>query len=261
MIDLNYIRGFFPQPLAHDEKFQKHLVKEYMQLMILDYLATTPYITKVAFIDGTNLRLVKGINRFSEDLDFDCKELSKDEFFAMTDSIRDFLLRSGLRVETRDKENPKLTAYRRNLFFPELLFELGLTGHREERFLIKIEAQDQGTIYTKEMKTVKGCGFFFNLPTPPDSVLLSMKISALLTRAKGRDFYDVMFLMQQTKPDYDFLRLKSGVGSPEELKAAIENRLQDVDLNVKKHDFMHLLFNEHDAEKITHFQEFINSTI
>ena len=28
---------------------------------------------KIFFIGGTNLRLVKGIDRFSEDLDFDCK--------------------------------------------------------------------------------------------------------------------------------------------------------------------------------------------
>ncbi|MCK9626641.1 MAG: nucleotidyl transferase AbiEii/AbiGii toxin family protein [Bacteroidales bacterium] len=31
----------------------------------------------MTFIGGTNLRFVKGIDRFSEDLDFDCKDLSK----------------------------------------------------------------------------------------------------------------------------------------------------------------------------------------
>ena len=56
------------------------MLKEYLQLLILDYLTTTPYIKKIALIGGTNLRLTKGIDRFSEDIDFDCKDLSKQEF-------------------------------------------------------------------------------------------------------------------------------------------------------------------------------------
>ena len=32
-----------------------------------------------------------------------------------------------------------------------------------------------------------------------------MKLSALLTRGKGRDFYDAIFLLQRTEPDYPFL--------------------------------------------------------
>lgn len=43
----------------------------------------------------------------------------------------------------------------------------------------------------------------FSLPRPSDVVLCSMKIAAMLARAKGRDFYDLMFLLVQSKPDYD----------------------------------------------------------
>jgi hypothetical protein len=51
----------------------------------------------------------------------DCKDLSKDEFIEMTNEVIPFLGRSGLRMEVKDKENPKLTAFRRNIHFPELL--------------------------------------------------------------------------------------------------------------------------------------------
>lgn len=183
MIDLNYINSFFPAQIAGNATFQKHILKEYVQLMVLDYLATSPYISKLAFIGGTNLRLIKGIDRFSEDLDFDCKDLTDDEFKEMTDGVLTFLHRSGINVEARDKSTPKLSAFRRNIYFPEFLFELGLTGHQ----------LDQGVNYPIEKKHVQRCGFFFSLPVPPDSVLLSMKLSALLARAKGRDFYDTMF--------------------------------------------------------------------
>lgn len=88
MIDLDYIRSFFPSSIAKNANFQKHMLKEYIQLLVLDYLANTPYISKLAFIGGTNLRLIKRIDRFSEDLDFDCKDMSKEEFMEMTDRWR-----------------------------------------------------------------------------------------------------------------------------------------------------------------------------
>ena len=246
MIDLNYINSFFPAQIAGNATFQKHILKEYVQLMVLDYLATSPYISKLAFIGGTNLRLIKGIDRFSEDLDFDCKDLTDDEFKEMTDGVLSFLYRSGINVEARDKSTPKLSAFRRNIYFPEFLFELGLTGHQ----------LDQGVNYPIEKKHVQRCGFFFPLPVPPDSVLLSMKLSALLTRAKGRDFYDTMFLMQQTKPSYEFLSARVGINTPDELKKAILNKLKTIDLNVKKRDFEHLLFNVNSGERILLFEEF-----
>ena len=131
MIRIEQIGNFFPAQIRGDSGFDKYMLKEYLQLMILDYLSSTPSVRKMAFIGETNLRLVKGIDRFSEDLDFDCKEFSKEEFVEMTNSVVQFLERSGLRVEVRDKENPKLTAFRRNIYFPELLFDLGLSGHKE----------------------------------------------------------------------------------------------------------------------------------
>ncbi len=111
----------------------------------------------------------------------------------MTDNVITFLKREGLNIETRDKDNSKLTAFRRNIYFPEFLFELRLTGHRDERFLLKIEAQDQGVVYPVITQQVQRCGFFFSVPTPADSVLLSMKLCALLARAKGRDFEHLLF--------------------------------------------------------------------
>ena len=131
MIDLTYIRSFFPPVIANESRFDRYMLKEYLQLMVLDYLSSTSFVNKVSVIGGTNLRLIQGIDRFSEDLDFDCKEMDEAEFMAMTDGIVAFLRMNNIMVETRDKANPRLTAFRRNLLFPQLLFELGLTGHRE----------------------------------------------------------------------------------------------------------------------------------
>ncbi len=259
MIQIEQIRNYFPTQIRGNSGFDKHILKEYLQLMILDYLSSTPNIQKMAFIGGTNLRLVKGIDRFSEDLDFDCKDLSKEEFTKMTNGIVRFLVRSGFRIETRDKENPKLTAFRRNLYFPELLFDLALSGHKEERFLIKIESQDQEIRYETIMTNIKGCGFFFPFPVPSDGVLCSMKIVAMLARSKGRDFYDLMFLLSQAKPDYDFLSKRCGINNLDEFKEITLKHLNAVDLKKKQKDFEHLLFNRTNSAKILRFGDFIGS--
>ena len=256
MIQLEMIINYFPAELRENIAFQKHLLKEYLQLSILDFLSSTHYIGKITFIGGTNLRLVKGIDRFSEDIDFDCKDLSEKEFIAMTDDVLLFLQRSGIRVEIRDKKNDRLKAFRRNIHFPELLFDLGLTGHKEERFLIKVECQDQKVVYDPLLVNIKGCGFYFPFPVPSDGVLCSMKLSAMLSRQKGRDFYDAMFLLSQTTPDYSFLEQKQEIHNLAELKAATEEMLKTVDLNQKKRDFEHLLINKKRSESILSAGEF-----
>ena len=63
MIQIEQIRNYFPVQIRGNSGFDKHILKEYLQLMILDYLSSTPNIQKMAFIGGTNLRLVKGIER------------------------------------------------------------------------------------------------------------------------------------------------------------------------------------------------------
>lgn len=261
MIDIAYIRSFFPPAISGESRFDRYMLKEYLQLMILDHLAATPYFRKVSFIGGTNLRLIQGIDRFSEDLDFDCKEMSEEEFLLMTDSVVRFLRNNNIDVETRDRPNPHLTAFRRNLYFPQMLFNLGLTGHREERLLVKIEAQDQGVLYPSEVVNVNRMGFFFGIPVPPLDILCAMKFSAVLARQKGRDFYDTIFLLSKTKPNLEFLKARNGISSFEELETAISKMLEQVDLNQKKKDFAHLLFNENNAERILHFQEIVKSSL
>jgi predicted nucleotidyltransferase component of viral defense system len=259
MIRIEQIKHYFPAQVRENAIFDRYILKEYLELMVLDYLSSSPYTQKMVFIGGTSLRLAKGIDRFSEDLDFDCKNLSEDEFMAITNEVIQFLERSGWRVEARDKDSAKRTAFGRNIYFPELLFNLGLSGHKEERFLLKVESQDQGIAYTPVMVNIKGCGFFFPFPIPSASILCSMKVAAMLARAKGRDFYDLLFLLAQTKPDYDFLSKRCGIHNLSALKAATSERLKTVDLKKKQKDFEHLLFNKAGSAKILQFGDFINA--
>lgn len=74
--------------------------------------------------------------------------------------------------------------------------------------------------------------------------------------ARIRDFYDAMFLLSQTAPDYDFLSRKVGISNLEELKAAAEKAIMGVDLKSKMRDFEHLLFNKTSSIRILNIAEF-----
>jgi len=259
MIQLEVIKNYYPDSLSKNIIFHKYILKEYILLLILDYLSTTPFIRKISFIGGTSIRLIKNIDRFSENLDFDYKSFSKDEFNDMTGGIIKFLLNNGLHVEEKERNDKKLKAFRNNIHFPELLFQMGLSGHKEERFLIKIECQDQLVDYKPEIINIKGCGFFFPMPVPPAAVLCAMKVAAMLNRQKGRDFYDSMFLLSQTLPDFKFLSERSGISSLDELKRKAEKLFITIDLKNKMRDFEHLLFNKNNSARILRAPDFFKT--
>ena len=185
--------------------------------------------------------------------------MSREEFLSMTDSVIRYLTNLGYFVEPKEREHDALTAYRRSLYFPGLAFSLHLSGYRNARFLIKIEMQGQEVLYKTVPAFVQSCGFFFPVPVPPDDILCSMKLSALLNRSKGRDFYDVMFLLAQTKPNYTFLAMKHGIHNEEELRDALSLCLSKIDLNLKQMDLKHLLFTSQKSEMILHFASFVKS--
>jgi len=84
-----------------------------------------------------------------------------------------------------------------------------------------------------------------------------MKLSAMISRQKGRDFYDAMYMLGMVKPDYNFLTAQRGIHNLEELKLATVVILKTVDLNKKMKDFEHLLFSKTNNERILAVGAFI----
>lgn len=259
MVNPEQLKAFFPPHVSERQALKKYMVKEYIHMLLMEFLASTPFIRQLAFIGGTHLRLSKGIDRFSEDLDFDCKDLSEAQFMDMTDQMVAFLKNNGYRVETKEKHSPKRRAFLRNFFFPGLLFELGLSAHPSERFLIKVEAEDQQIPYQKVITNLQSCGMFLGFPAPGDAVLCSMKTGALLTRHKGRDFYDFMFLWGQAEADYEVLSATQGICNREQLKNALLDLCTRVDLRQKAKDFEHLCFNPRHSQRILQFESFVRA--
>lgn len=185
--------------------------------------------------------------------------MGRDEFLALTDSVVDYLVRLGYGAYAKDRESDVLVAFRRSIYFPELLLSLDLSGYRNARFMVKVEMQDQGFIYDTQTVFIRSMGYYFPFPAPPIQVLTVMKLSALLSRAKGRDFYDALFLLQRSDPCYAFLEKKLGIKSKEQLKASLFELLEHTDLKKKQQDFEHLLFDNRRSSSILFFGSFIEA--
>lgn len=81
---------------------------------------------------------------------------------------------------------------------------------------------------------------------------------ATIARDNRFDRYMLKEYLSKAKPNLEFLAARSGISSMEALKTAVSERLKEVDLNQKKRDFMHLLFNEKNAERILQFPKIVN---
>jgi len=215
MLDLDQILSSYPEELR---AFRRHLLREYLQYKILESLFRSPQGGKLRFMGGACIHLVHGSPRFSEDLDFDNVELSADEFEQLAGRIRRDLDLEGYAVEVKTTLG---TAFRAYFRFPLVLFESGLTGHREQKLLIRVGTEPQCFDYEPETTIINKFDVFSQIRTVPADVLLAQKIACLFTRprAMGRDFFDTVFLKSKTEPNMQYLRSRLDIQGGQDLKA------------------------------------------
>lgn len=261
MLDIEHIRNLFPCEIRGKQQFDSYFLREYLQLMILDYLFFfSPFYSKLTLIGGANLRIIQNIDRFTEDIDFDCKELGEEDFIEMTNSVINYL-NNYVNVVPNDKRNPKLTAFQRVLVFPSLFPELEIEQDKQMPFKLKIQAQDQHIPYQIERAFVKRGMFQFYVQVPSLDVLCAMKFASILSslRKNASDYYDIPFLLSKTSPNLDFLKEKTGISSIETLKASMFEKLKGVNLCDKKKWIERLLMNDSSMMNIFQIKQCIAS--
>lgn len=260
MIDLHEIVRQYPLEMQQSV-FYDQLTKEYFHHHMLRSLFSGKHAGKIAFLGGTALRYFYGIKRFSEDLDFDCFSLSKDEFIEMTDKVEKDLQYLGYDIHIEDRlKTRELNAFRRVYVFPQLKYKLGISPHKESKFFIKIEAEPHHFKYNPEVKTLIGFGIMIPVRTAPLEILFSTKIAAALKRKKDRDFYDVISLIHFARPDFGYLEHKCQIRNSTELKDALLSAASKKNLITRKiYDCEHMLFDKNEKKKIETFTEYIQA--
>lgn len=257
MIDLATIAAEYPPA---ERGFTRNIVREYLQYKILQSIFESEYASQLSFLGGTALRIIHGSQRFSEDLDFDNFGINTTTFNLLTKQVQHDLAREGYAVEIR---NVFKGAYRCYVRIPRLLYDHGLSPHKDEKVMIQLDTMAQKFSYTPDPVILNKFEVFTRVNVTPLPILLSQKIGAALERktAKGRDFYDIVFLFSKTKPDYNYLRDKTGINNPEELKKRLLERCETIDLQALIKDVRAFLINSKDTQKISLFKDYISQII
>jgi len=179
------------QDLAKEMKIDLFTVfREYLQLVFLKYFYSQKESEKVYFKGGTALRFLFGSFRFSEDLDF-TSILSERKLKTLIEkTLQDLNKEVG---EISFKEEGTITdAFTGRIFqkIPEFNFPLTIRldfSLREKPFLIE----------TSYIETIFPVGPFPQVSHLKIEELMTEKVRAVLTRNKGRDIFDLYFLLSK----------------------------------------------------------------
>jgi predicted nucleotidyltransferase component of viral defense system len=254
MLSMEQILSFFP----NEQRFLKrNILREYLQYKILEKIFSLDEGRKITFLGGTAIHIVHGNPRFSEDLDFDNRGISMEDFSRLGEKVCEALTGEGFSVnlDMNTKGN-----FRGNLRFIGLLQAMEITGHREEKLLIHIEAEPQNFTYKNHLVMLNRFGVFCRINTVTADILLAQKIGCILQRPRaiGRNFYDAIFLWGKVNPNTRYLALKTGVTNATDLWNKLEARCAEISFENLSKDLEPFVTSSSEARKILFFREFLD---
>jgi predicted nucleotidyltransferase component of viral defense system len=199
------------------------LIREYLQSKIIYYLYEEKAAKNLSFIGGTSLRLLRDLDRFSEDLDFDNLELDFLTIKKLFLGIKNKLEKEGFEINYKMKKTNDSGIG--EMKFENLLSQLKISVHEKENLIIKINYTTPKHKPNTEVFVLNRFGLVQSVVTNTREFLLSQKMRAALKRkdTQPRDFYDVVwFLSHKIEPDKDIFP-EIGVKNKKELFSELES--------------------------------------
>ncbi|MBU3915547.1 nucleotidyl transferase AbiEii/AbiGii toxin family protein [bacterium] len=193
---------------------QEHVLRELMQCYVLVSLARKGFFKKAAFQGGTCLRILFGLMRFSEDLDFVLKK--PDPQFSWSNYAKFMetdLFKEGIKIEFLDKSKTDTAVKKAFLKTDSIgkLILLDLPYNRQSTKKIKIKLEID--IDPPAESTFETSFLSFPIMTAVTNQTLessfASKSHALLCRKyiKGRDWYDfIWYVNKGIKPNLSLLK-------------------------------------------------------
>ena len=148
-------------------------------------------------------------------------------------------------------------AYHCYIKFPDILYQSGISPESSRKILIQIDTEAKEKHYEPQLYIINRFGLYRQICTAPASVLLAQKMMTVLERKreKGRDLFDVSYLMGLAEPDFSYIAKCMNIDKQQFLKLFNE-RLQKLDLNFLARDVEPFLFSSEQKERILTFHEY-----
>ena len=236
------------------ETARRNAIYEVSQQIVLAGLADGGFFDKAAFYGGTCLRILHGLNRFSEDMDFTLlKEDSSFNFEQYFQPVIDQFALVGRKVEIKKKDKKSFGKVE-SAFLKDTtnVYDISFQTERSIKVKIEVDTVPPLKFATEQKILLQPKSFLTRCVTLPD--LYAGKMHALVFRAwksriKGRDWYDFEWYVRNGIPlDWNHLheRILQFNGQEitlDEFKSALRDRLGSADIFRVKEDVLPFLNN------------------
>lgn len=260
---MNNIITQFDQILEFAKTYQLPLTKkrailrEYLQSKLLEKLYTHALSAKIFFVGGTSLRLLRGLPRFSEDLDFDVVGATAVQINQLVETILQSLRYENITIDFYQNRTARRAYY--EFRFTNLLAALGLSGNRQEKLTIKFDFEYFWKGLTRETILFQRYGFLAQVVTAPLHQLLTQKVYAYMHRkqTQPRDIYDIVWLTSHgATMDKVFMRA-NGIPADMTQKALEKFENEKKTVGMYKRRLRPYLIDEDDVAKIEFFSQVV----
>lgn len=242
----------------------RNLLKEHLQLYILNFIYSSPIYSKLIFTGGTCLRRFYDLPRLSEDLDFDFEKSFKFNAEKFSGDIMDYFKKQlqFREIETKWSKRENILFLR----FP-ILDKIGFAGRGESNILfVRCDfSPNNCSKFGLENRLLAAGGFTFiargyDLPT-----LLANKIAAFLNRDFRRDIFDLSWFVSLSrkqnwglKANWERVSVLTGIKFKNKLVEAIEEKLEKIEKKSLASDLSPFMTDQVFVENFSqNFQKFI----
>lgn len=245
-----------------DDFRRRSRAREYLQARILLALQDSGAFANWAFLGGPALRFLYGIPRYSEDLDFSLAPPDGEARFEKhMDSVRVDLRAEAYDVEIRTRLGSAVAVA--VVKFRGLLYELGLSPHPSEGFMVKVEMDTRPPEGARTETRLVRRFIMLNLHHYDRSSLLAGKLHAILSRkfTNGRDLYDLAwYLSDPDWPEPNLIQLNNALrqtawqdseATPENWRRLVAEKLQSIDWKQALLDVSPFLERKQDAALVS----------
>ncbi len=246
---------------AATQRDELNAIKEIAQEIALCALARGGFFEQAAFQGGTCLRIVHGINRFSEDLDFVLHQ--PNAAFAWEPFLKDLEFEFSLyelefkAIDRSRADRIIKAAFLKDYSFGQVLVLTHPRGPADKQTIqIKLEVDTNPPVGSVFETNYIDFPYSFSIVSQDLSSLFASKLHALLCRPylKGRDWYDfVWYVSKKIVPNYIHLKYAlEQVGpwqnqkidvSGQWLVAALRTKIASIDWQAAKTDATQFLWN------------------
>jgi hypothetical protein len=129
--------------------------------------------------------------------------------------------------------------------------------------LIQIDTAPHNFGYQPKNILLQKFDIFRQIIVTPIDIILSQKIFTIFNRKrlKGRDFYDVVFLMGKTDIDYGYLQTKMHIDNVHDLRERLLDFTKEINFKQLLRDVSPFLINQDQQSMVLQFREYIDQKL